>query len=319
MLVQMLSRNGSLTSKALRHCPCHSKHQIVSQAMLAVRRYSDQRAVSLSYDVHEPKQSTASGSHPILFLHGLYGSRKNWESLGKRMAFELSRTIVTIDARNHGQSSHSSTMSYEAMANDVLTLMELDLMIDRCDLVGHSMGGRTAMALAMSHPEALNKLVVVDVSHIPVKLSDDVTQAADYVQIMRDAKLDNSVSLSQTKRDLGTQLQTAIPNVGVRNFLLTNLVQEEGRLRWRVNLDALEANMEHLRRLHLPPGASFTGDTLFVGGANSTYLRPEDYPEIKTFFPNASFASIEGAGHWVHSEKPAEFLNAILPFLRDSS
>nr|XP_054768107.1 protein ABHD11-like [Lytechinus pictus] len=318
MLVGRLSRSVPLMSKALTQCrcPCHSNHQAVSQTMSVARNYSDNRSVSLSYGVHEPKRVTDSSYHPVLVLHGVYGSRKNWESLAKRMALELSRPIVTIDARNHGQSSHSATMNYEAMVNDILSLLELDLMTDRCDIVGHSMGGRTAMALALSHPEVLNKLVVVDVTHKAVETGRDTVS---YIQIMKDAKLDHAVSLSQAKKDLNVQLQPEIPDTGVRNFLLTNLIQENGHLRWRVNLDAIGENMEHLKRLFIPPGACYTGDTLFIGGSNSIYLRPEDYPELKNLFPNASFESIEGAGHWVHSEKPAEFLKTILSFLKDSS
>ncbi|XP_071491369.1 sn-1-specific diacylglycerol lipase ABHD11-like [Diadema antillarum] len=322
VLVRQLNRILQPIQVGSCQCPCHhTRHSTL--ALQSHRHLSLSRtSVRLSYDVFESKQPNGGAAFPIVILHGVLGSKKNWESLAKRMATELSRRVVTVDARNHGQSEHSPVMSYEAMADDVDQLLRCQLGTDRCDLLGHSMGGRTGISLALSRPNLINKLIVVDVTHnAPPQSVSDTSQTMEFIQLMKDMPLSHlgSQTLSKAKREVGKQMAEAVPDDMLRAFFLTNLTKEDGKVKWRVNLDALMANWTHLTHLQVPLGAQFTGETLFVSGENSNYVRSEDHPGIRAIFPNVSFSVIEGAGHWVHSEKPAEFLQIVLQFLAKTS
>uniref|UniRef100_A0A8C0GYS9 sn-1-specific diacylglycerol lipase ABHD11 n=1 Tax=Chelonoidis abingdonii TaxID=106734 RepID=A0A8C0GYS9_CHEAB len=247
---------------------------------------------------------------PLVFLHGLLGSKGNFRAIARALVQRSGRKVLTVDARNHGESPHSPTMSYEAMSLDVQRLLR-QLHIPKCVLVGHSMGGKTAMTLALQQPDLVERLVSVDIS--PTE-SVAVTDFLAYISAMRRVSIPSGIPRSTARRLAEDQLRPAIQVSAVRQFLLTNLVEAEGRYMWRVNLDAISHHMANIMGFpvfHTP----YPGPTLFLAGSDSPYVSSEDYPEIERLFPEAEIQYIPGAGHWVHADKSQEFIMAICNFL----
>jgi pimeloyl-ACP methyl ester carboxylesterase len=233
---------------------------------------------------------------PLLIAHGLFGSARNWGVIAKRLA--ATRRVVAVDMRNHGDSPWSPVHDYPAMAADLA-----EAALGRSDVLGHSMGGKAAMLLALTYPDKVNRLVVGDIA--PVAYSH--TQA-HLVEAM--AALD--LSALDSRGDADRALAAAVPDPGVRAFLLQSLDLRERR--WRLNLAALGTEMPKI--LSFPEVAGrFGGPALFLSGANSPYVLPEHLDRIRTLFPAARFARIPGAGHWLHAEKPREFEAAVQTFL----
>lgn len=238
---------------------------------------------------------------PLLIAHGLFGSSRNWTGLSKRYARE--RRVVAVDMRNHGDSPHDPAHDYLSMADDLAETIEN--IGPPAAVLGHSMGGKAAMALALTRPELVERLIVADIA--PVAYSH--TQQ-DVIDAMR------SVDLAMVSRrsDAEPALEEAIPEPALRAFLLQNLAFEDGRARWRINLDALEGNMAAM--ISFPDfSTTYEGPTLFVHGAASDYVAEDRHREIRRLFPAAEFVAIPGAGHWLHAEKPKEFLDATRAFL----
>ena len=242
---------------------------------------------------------------PLAVLHGLFGSGRNWATLAKRLGED--RRVLTLDLRNHGSSPWAEDMSYADMAEDVAATLASHG-IEAADIIGHSMGGRTAMVLALTRPHLVRKLVVVD---IPPAASS--RGHLSYVRAMRELDLEQ-VTRRKEADDL---LAEAVPDYATRMFLLQNLVPDEkGGLRWRINLAAIESAMDAL--IDFPrfgSDARFEGPTLFVTGAKSDYVRAEHRPEMERLFPNSGSVEIADAGHWVHAEQPEAFLEAVGTFL----
>ncbi|KAM6338363.1 sn-1-specific diacylglycerol lipase ABHD11 isoform 3-T4 [Alca torda] len=216
---------------------------------------------------------------PLVLLHGLFGSRGNFQTVAKALVRGGSGKVLTLDARNHGGSPHSPLMTYEAMSLDVQHLLTR-LGIDKCILLGHSMGGKTAMTLA------LQQLV----------------------------KIPEGLSRSAARQLADDQLRPVVQLPQLRQFLLTNLVEVEGRYVWRVNLEAISHHLADIMNFpvfHKP----YPGPALFLGGSNSPYISSKHYPEIQRLFPKADVQHIEGAGHIVHQDKFEEFITAVLNFL----
>lgn len=239
---------------------------------------------------------TPSETTPLLIAHGLFGSARNWGVVAKRLATD--REVRTVDMRNHGESPWFGTNSYPDMAADLAGVVQ-----DRQDILGHSMGGKAAMVLALTRPEVVRKLIVADIS--PVTYGH--TQMP-LIEAMRGLNLDRV----ETRGDADRQLQSTVEDEGVRAFLLQSL-DVKGR-RWRLNLDVLAAEMAKIIGFPEVEG-QFDGPALFLAGAESDYVRREHRDLIRTLFPNAVFAKIPGAGHWLHAEKPREFEAAVRAFL----
>ncbi|XP_074870097.1 sn-1-specific diacylglycerol lipase ABHD11 isoform X2 [Carettochelys insculpta] len=247
---------------------------------------------------------------PLVFLHGLLGSKSNFRAIARALVQRTGRKVLTVDARNHGDSPHSPTMSYEAMSLDVQRLLR-QLHLPKCVLIGHSMGGKTAMTLALQQPDLVERLVSVDIS--PTE-SVAVTNFQAYISAMRRVSIPNGIPRSTARRLAEDQLYPAVQASAVRRFLLTNLVEVEGRYMWRVNLEAISQHMADIMGFpvfHMP----YPGPTLFLAGSDSSYVSSEDYPEIERLFPKAEIHYITGAGHWVHADKSQEFITAICNFL----
>ncbi|WP_424944062.1 alpha/beta fold hydrolase [Aliiroseovarius crassostreae] len=236
---------------------------------------------------------------PILIAHGLFGSGRNWGVIAKRLA--KSRRVVTVDMRNHGGSPWSDSHEYADLAADLAEV--IGAIGGQADVIGHSMGGKAAMVLALSHPEMLRRLIVADIA--PVGYGHSQTPL---IEAMRGLDL-SQVAL---RSDADQLLSDTVDDPSVRAFLLQSL--DVAGKAWRLNLDVLQAEMDKIVGFPDVTG-SFDGPTLFLAGAASDYVRPEHRPLIKALFPNARQAKIPGAGHWLHAEKPREFEAAAGLFL----
>jgi esterase len=230
----------------------------------------------------------------LLIAHGLFGSARNWGVIAKRLSID--RQVIAVDMRNHGASPWFDTHTYLDMANDLAEMIDGPV-----DLLGHSMGGKAAMVLALQYPHKINKLVIADIA--PVGYSHTQMGPLD---AMRRVKLDTVENRADAKAQLG-ELEP-----GVDDFLLQSL--DLRKRAWRLNLDILASEMPKIIGFPDVSGI-FSGEVLFLSGATSDYVKPEHRPDIKRLFPAAKFAKIPGAGHWLHAEKPREFEAAMSAFL----
>jgi len=239
---------------------------------------------------------------PVILLHGLFGAAKNLGVIARALAKQA--RVISLDLRNHGDSPHDAAMSYGLMADDVAETLAAKN-IKTAFVVGHSMGGKTAMTLALTRPEIVEKLAVMDIAPVSYNHSYD-----DYAAAMLALPLTPNL----TRHDADAALADAIPEPAFRAFLLNNLVLGEAP-HWRVALAEIKAAMPNLIKWDDPDGTPYTGPTLFLRGANSDYVRPSADAKIMALFPNAQRATIEGAGHWLHAEKPREVIAALQEFL----
>lgn len=236
---------------------------------------------------------------PMLIVHGLFGSAKNWGVIARRMSDV--RQVIAVDMRNHGDSFWDDSHGYADLAGDMAEV--IDAHGGQADVVGHSMGGKAAMMLALKHSDAVRRLVVADIA--PVAYGHTQVQ---FIHAMR--KLDLAGVERRSEADVA--LRAAVPDAGTRAFLLQSLDLKDRR--WRLNLDALEAEMPDIIGWPNPEGAA-SHLTLFLAGGDSDYVQADARPAIRRLFPRARFAKIPGAGHWLHAEKPREFEAAVRAFL----
>jgi pimeloyl-ACP methyl ester carboxylesterase len=254
---------------------------------------------------------------PVVFVHGLFGQGKNWTTIAKGLADR--HRVTLLDLPDHGHSPWTERVDYLDMAQRVVA--ELETLDEPATLVGHSMGGKVAMQLALRRPALLRALVVVDVAPVDYPesggrtedLDEEASPFAGYIAAMRAIDLE-----SLRSRDEADQaLRSAVPGRMVRSFLLQSLERVGTRgWRWRLNLPALARDLGHLRSFpEPPPGATFEGPVLWIAGANSHYILPRDRERMDALFPATRLVRIKNAGHWVHSEQPEIFLETIRRFL----
>ena len=241
---------------------------------------------------------------PLLIAHGLFGTARNWGVLAKRLAAE--RQVIAVDMRNHGESFKAASNTYGDMAGDLASVIESHGA--KLDVLGHSMGGKAAMVLALSRPDLVDKLVVADIA--PVRY---LHSQLDKITAMKAVDL----SVVERRRDADVQLAEWIEDPALRSFLLQSLTLGEEGASWKLNLDALGAAMADVIGFPDIEGA-FEGEVLFLHGGASDYVQPAHHAQILSLFPNARFEMIEGAGHWLHAEKPREFEAAVSGFLSAS-
>ena len=235
----------------------------------------------------------------LLIVHGLYGSARNWGVIGKRLSD--TRQVVAVDMRNHGQSDWHSTHSYPELADDLAEV--LTHLGGAWDVLGHSMGGKASMVLSLERPEMVNSLVVADIS--PVTYTH--TQLP-YIHAMKAVDL----SSIDKRSDAAERLEGLVDDPQLVSFFLQSL--DVKNRRWILNLDVLEEEMPKI--MSFPDlQNSYDGRALFLSGARSDYVQPDHRPEIKRLFPNAKFAKIPGAEHWLHAQKPREFEAAVRAWL----
>jgi len=240
---------------------------------------------------------------PLIILHGVFGSSDNWVTLGRRFAENY--RVFLVDQRNHGLSPRSEEFGYPEMAADLKELIEAKG-IENPVVMGHSMGGKTVMHFATHYPDLLEKLVVVDIAP---------RQYPVHHRSILDGLKSINLSKIKTRSEADKQLATAIPEFGVRQFLLKNLYRTDGGFGWRVNLPVIDANIEKVVEALDTGGNTFNKPTLFLGGSKSDYISESDHTEIRKYFPQAQIKMIEGAGHWIHAEKPEAFYKETIRFI----
>ena len=238
---------------------------------------------------------------PILIAHGLFGSARNWGAIARRLAED--RCVVTPDMRNHGDSPWHPTHGYPDLAADLAEV--IGAVGAPADVVGHSMGGKAAMMLALTAPHLVRRLIVADIA--PVVYAHSQSHLIDAMD-----RLDLSGVVTRGEAD--RRLAAAVPDDSTRAFLLQSLDLKADPPRWRLNLAVLRAEMDRITGW---PGSAgrFQGPVLFLSGALSRYMQPEFREPIKALFPNAKFAKIPGANHWLHAERPREFEASVRAFL----
>ncbi|KAK5109429.1 hypothetical protein LTR62_006988 [Meristemomyces frigidus] len=318
-----------------RYAPLRVHHIIVRG--IPVRPFSTTKlpnGITLAYDLHEPPNTAqfSQNAPPIIFMHGLFGSKKNNRSMSKYapmhtsplkrpttsnpstriFARDLNRPVYALDLRNHGDSSHNATHDYTSMASDVEAFIQ-ENKLEYSTLIGHSMGAKTAMTVALRGRVPIADVIPVDNAPVDAALKSDFGK---YMQGMR------RIAESNCKRqsDADAILQNYEDSLPIRQFLLTNMVRdpETGVQKWRIPIDVLGRALDRMADFPFkdPEDARFGGRTLFVRGTKSHYVADEMLPIIGRFFPKFQVADVE-AGHWLISEKPEEFRRVVVEFLQN--
>jgi pimeloyl-ACP methyl ester carboxylesterase len=250
----------------------------------------------------------------LIILHGLYGASDNWMNLAKLWSEDYE--VYLVDLRNHGQSPHSRIHTYQAMRDDVIELMDKQS-IKKAVILGHSMGGKVAMRLAMDQPERLNALIVVDIA--PKDYSINLDENVARHQKIIGGMLSLDLSLIKKRDDVNDLLSDAIPEQRTRQFIMKNLKRNKDQsFSWKLNLKVISDEL-----LKITAGFAdhniyrdITGfPVLFIRGAKSKYIQNEDKSRIMEIFPMADIKTIEDAGHWIHAEQPEELSEIVLEFL----
>lgn len=229
---------------------------------------------------------------PVIILHGLFGMLDNWQTIGRQLGEHF--TVYIVDQRNHGRSPHTEDFNYAILADDLQHFMESNWMY-QAHIVGHSMGGKTAMQFAMQYPDMIKTLHVIDIA--PKKYSGGHELIIDTLKEIDLTKI-------QDRKDAEAFMLERIPDFGTRQFLLKNLTRDEvsGNFEWKMNLPVLQREYDSI--LDNISAGIFEGETHFYRGDKSDYIKESDIPNIKEQFPNMTLDTIENAGHWVHAEQP---------------
>ena len=248
-------------------------------------------SVALNYRVAGPDDGP-----PLLLLHGLFGHAINWQGIVRRLEDDV--RVFAVDLRNHGDSPHVASMSFPEMASDVCQFIR-DHELQDPAVLGHSMGGKVAMTLALMRPDQVSQLIVADVA--PVRYGRDF---GDILRAL--ARID--LESIENRRHADEILAEPIPDSELRAFLLTNLKREEDAWRWRINLDVIREDMDRLMNFPAPVLKNpYLGPALFIAGGRSKYLLPKHHDVIRGAFPDAQFETLAEAGHWLHAEDPEGF------------
>ncbi|MCG8582385.1 MAG: alpha/beta fold hydrolase [Bacteroidales bacterium] len=254
----------------------------------------------------------------LVILHGLYGASDNWVSIARQL--EGDYHVYLLDQRNHGQSPHSNIHDYESMAGDLLEFLD-DKKINKAHVIGHSMGGKTAMRFALAHPERVNKLVILDIA------PKSYASFSNYAQITNNHELIiNSLSATQlhgikSRKAIDEQLSTNLPDASLRHFLLKNIERtKEGGYKWRLNLPVIKQTLELIMdgfSMLNPEEHHVKIPSIFIRGEQSGYVMDEDTLIMRKYFKDAELVSIPKAGHWLHAEQPELLIKTLAYFLLD--
>lgn len=260
--------------------------------------------------MHLNYKSFGNQGQPLIILHGLFGMLDNWQTLA--IQFSTHFKVFTIDQRNHGKSFHSPDFNYHLLADDLYDFMHQHH-LPSAHIIGHSMGGKTAMQFAVNNPEMVNKLIIVDIAPKDYPAGhDEIFDAFNSFDI-------GKVNSRNEADDLMSHL---VPDFGTRQFLLKNLTRnKDGSYGWKCNLPALQEHYLEILANSLTPFDQFDKQVLFMkGGASERYIEmPEDKATILHFFPNAVIETIDNAGHWIHAEQPEAFFQAAMIYLNNQS
>ena len=264
-----------------------------------------QNAKSFSKTLTLYSRKVGENGPDFVVLHGLFGSGKNWRSFAGSLEEDFQ--VWTLDARNHGDSPHADSMSYQQMAEDVVRFFDGNE-LENVILLGHSMGGKTAMQLALQFPDRIAALIVVDIAPV---CYDHQQKQLKLIEAMQGLHLAAEMSRS----DIEKKLALKIPEKRLLSFLMTNLYRQNGQFQWRIGLEQIAAGMPYL--LNYPEVNSvFEGPVQFIGGENSAYLKFEYHALIRKKFPESRITMLKNCGHWLHIEQPAAFQKTVNEFLR---
>ena len=240
---------------------------------------------------------------PLIVLHGLFGSARNWA--GHARSLSDTHHVYALDLRNHGSSERAMTMTYAEMAEDVAGFIAEQGLTDPI-VMGHSMGGKVAMQLALSDPDSVKALIVVDIA--PVTYGHDML---DYIAAMEAMDLSGEMRRAELEEELRDQ----VDDPGISAFLMTNLERAESGFQWRINLTAISAGMSAIAAFTPPTGATYALPTVFIAGSESSYIRDNHRERIMELFPKSRTVTIKDANHWVHADQPEAFLKTVRAFL----
>ena len=253
---------------------------------------------------------------PLIILHGLYGSSDNWLTIVRRLSADF--RVIVPDLRNRGRSPHSPEHTYPALAADILELMD-NLSIEQCMLLGHSMGGKTAIHLAHIAPQKILKLIVVDIAPLNYSpLADYSSLAVEHLNIA-DVLLHTDLQPYTRREDIEQAWAKSIPDANTRRFLLKNVQRlNRNQYSWKINIRAIVQNLPNILNsmdvLHFDNGNQIKTPALFIKGELSPYIQPEMFPFIRQTFPHSQIVSIPQAGHWLHVEQTETFLDEVVRF-----
>ncbi|XP_074046209.1 sn-1-specific diacylglycerol lipase ABHD11-like [Macrotis lagotis] len=247
---------------------------------------------------------------PVILLHGLFGNKNTFQAEAETLAQQTGRKVLTVDARNHGESPPGPDCSYEAMSADLQALLS-KLGLTSCVLIGHSMGGKTAMMLALQKPELVERLVSVDISPFMVTGTSSIFKI---IPAMKSANIPGNLSHSQAFEVIDEHLKPFVQDASIRQYLFNSLVRINGQYVWKVNAENLwQQKNQFLDNLQIQ--GVYPGRTLFLTNDSSSFLPSSHFPRIKLLFPEAQFQIIPDSGHIPHIKKPQEFMNSVLNFL----
>lgn len=254
------------------------------------------KAIALAFEEFGEPDTPA-----LVIVHGLFASSRNWRQIARKLAVQ--RHVFVLDMRNHGNSAHSARMDYPSMAADIELFITTQQLED-ASILGHSMGGKAAMWLALSNPECFGELIVADIAPLSYRHSfDNIIQALMQLPL---AQLSN-------RKQADEYLSAPIPDSGFRQFLLQNLLLIEGKYQWRIDLDIFAKTVDNIIAFPDVEGRdAYTDKVLFLAGETSNYI---DRDNVCALFPRAEIQTIAQAGHWLHAEQPEAFCNAVNDYL----
>jgi esterase len=241
---------------------------------------------------------------PVIILHGLFGSSRNWQGIARALA--ENHRVITPDLRNHGQSFHEDSMSYIDMADDIITLCD-HLNISDAILMGHSMGGKVAMTIALTHPEQFSALVIVDIAPFDYEHS---------FHKLVDAMLKMDLNKIKSRTEAEKELKKITNDTNTIQFILQNLIRNNDKFAWRINLSTISKSLTEISQFpEKLKTKACRMPSLFLGGSESNYVKSKHNASIYQHFPAAEITMIAGSGHWLHAEKPQEFLYEVKNFI----
>lgn len=261
---------------------------------------------------------TKAGNGPVLFIvHGLYGSGDNWMNIAK--ALEDHFTVYLVDQRNHGKSPHSAIHDYNAMAADLKNICNREN-ITSLYIIGHSMGGKTAITFTLNYPGLVQKLINVDISPYSYLDQEHFNDQIKFHKLIIDTFKNAPLTQIRSRAEMENYFESRVPNPSICKFLLKNLKRSKQKnFYWQINIDALERNLTTIVDAAPPVkiGAQSFIPVMFVRGGTSPYISDDEMDAIPDVFPNAEFKTFENSGHWLHAEEPERFISAAKNFLSD--
>ncbi|KAJ2027368.1 hypothetical protein IWW57_002639 [Coemansia sp. S610] len=261
------------------------------------------------------KADAPSSKAPLVILHGLFGSKQNWRAISKQLSRVLGRDTYSVDLRNHGDSPHMAPHSYKAMSADIVRFIR-DHRLGQPVLIGHSMGGKVVMRTALDHPDLVSRLIVDDIVPCTVDLAHDFGR---YVVGLREIE-EKGIAV---QKEADMMLARIEDDLSVRQFLLTNMKKVKdpqveggvkGAYRSRIPLELLGDSLNGIVAWDVSPDKVYPGPTLFIGGERSPYVKPHAFPAMSRHFPQHEVKMLD-TGHWVHAEKPQEFMDLVCDFI----